>query len=170
MRLGRRSRVPREQQPRGAVGQEEHDDSSLMSVWCRPRRVGDSARRPSRHPGSNARPGAPDATRRHRLDGAEESKIARIGHGCPGSGQRPDSNASTRRATRRMIEMGVRGHDRHQPRSTCLRARTAPRHGAGISLWSRGRHRSGATAPPDCATRSRHPGRRQGTYGKTMTV
>src|SRR5207247_10353647 len=106
------------------------------------------------------------------LDGAEESKIARIGPRLSrleykGRIERVEHG----RQTAEMIEMGVRGHDFRQPRNTC---RTQERHhdpAAGISLWSPGPAIDQEPPPRRTAQRDRVTlADVKETYGETMTV
>src|SRR5207237_9726064 len=96
MRLGRHSRIAREQQPRGAIGHEEHHRFLVdVRLAGRPRRV-----RAQHVEGYPVQLQAVAAARRPPLcpitfDGAEEPKIARIRHWLPGSRTKAGSNASS---------------------------------------------------------------------------
>src|SRR6266566_1461106 len=173
MGLRRLSRVPREQESRGAVGHEEHDRLLVdVRLADRPRRI--RAQHVERY-AVQLQPIAP--ARRTplgaiALDGAEESKIARIGHRLPrledkGRIERVEHGGQTAE----MIEMGVRGHDRRQPRSTC---RAQERHhdtAAGISLWSPGPAIDQEPPPRRTAQRDRVTlADVKETYGETLTV
>src|SRR5258705_3815740 len=136
--LRRHSRVPREQESRGAVGHEEHDGLLVdIRLADRPRRIrAQHFERDAVQLQSIATPGrAPLCS--VAFDGAEEPKIARIGHRLP----RLEHEGRIERIEHggeppAMIEMRVRGHDRRELRGTC---RPQERHhdtAAGVALRS----------------------------------
>src|SRR5713101_1938595 len=173
MRLGRHSRITREQQPGGAVGHEEHDRFLVdVRLTDRPRRV--RAQHLERYP-VELQPIAP--ARRAplspiTLDGAEEPKVPGIRHWLPGLEHKGwIERVQHRGQAAEMIEMGMRRHDRRQLSGTMTPQERHHDPAAGISLRS---PRPAIDQQPP--TRGTAQGNRvtladvKETYGKAMTV
>src|SRR6266436_1688459 len=173
MGLRRHSRVPREQESRGAVGHEEHDRLLVdVRLADRPRRIR------AQHVERYAVQLQPIATpcraplRPVALDGAEEPKIARIRHRLPrlhdeGRIERVEHGGEAAE----MIEMSVRGHDCRQLRGTVSPQERHHDATAGISLWSSGSAVDQQPPPRRTAQRNRVTlADVKETYGKAMTV
>src|SRR5216683_702892 len=138
MRLGRDSRIAREEQPRAPVGHEQ-DDRFLVDVRLahRPRRVRtqDIDRYPIQlHPVAPARRPPLGAIT---FDRAEEAEIPRIRHRLTRlEHERRIERIEHRRQAAKMIEMRVRGHDRRQLHRALASQERYHDPAAGIALRS----------------------------------